>query len=476
MCRVGMCFNVRLGVEDVANKVKDTEVNVNDLKTFSILLSDTVIVGEPEQTPFSGFSSSNRVVTNFSTEWSNVSFDLDDESDDAINESAVIQSIAESGRRVTRGMIRQEQLRSEQREMEESALSLRNKHQRKLLLELQARHLGSVHNEETNEKKKVEVEDIQAFPSPAQYPPEMRRDQIYVDTENEVLFLPIHGVPVPFSVHTVRTVSMTEEGGYGYFRINFHTPQNKSGKDMNATMLKAIEKFPAATYIRNLTFRSRDVTNMNVQVKRIKNVMKQRRQKDKYNEEAADIIEQDQLQLQTHARVPSLTGIDMRPAYGKTKGRLEAHVNGFRYLTQRNETLDILYKNIKHAIFQPCDRTRFVILHFHLLNPIMIGRKKCKDVQFFTEVIDASRNLAGITTNAYDPEEIQEEQRERETMRRLNEAFRHFTQQCDKIEFDMPYMRSSFMGRPFKEMVLLSPCRDCLINITEQPVRFWRIV
>ena len=337
-----MCFNVRLGVEDVANKVKDTEVNVNDLKTFSILLSDTVIVGEPEQTPFSGFSSSNRVVTNFSTEWSNVSFDLDDESDDATNESAVIQSIAESGRRVTRGMIRQEQLRSEQREMEESALTLRNKHQRKLLLELQARHLGSVRNEETNEKKKVEVEDIQAFPSPAQYPPEMRRDQIYVDTENEVLFLPIHGVPVPFSVHTVRTVSMTEEGGYGYFRINFHTPQNKSGKDMNATMLKAIEKFPAATYIRNLTFRSRDVTNMNVQVKRIKNVMKQRRQKDKYNEEAADIIEQDQLQLQTHARVPSLTGIDMRPAYGKTKGRLEAHVNGFRYLTQRNETLDIV--------------------------------------------------------------------------------------------------------------------------------------
>ena len=191
------------------------------MKTFSILLSDTVIVGEPEQTPFSGFSSSNRVVTNFSTEWSNVSFDLDDESDDATNEDAVIQSIAESGRRVTRGMIRQEQLRSEQREMEESALTLRNKHQRKLLLELQARHLGSVRNEETNEKKKVEVEDIQAFPSPAQYPPEMRRDQIYVDTENEVLFLPIHGVPVPFSVHTVRTVSMTEEGGYGYFRINF---------------------------------------------------------------------------------------------------------------------------------------------------------------------------------------------------------------------------------------------------------------
>ena len=100
----------------------------------------------------------------------------------------------------------------------------------------------------------------------------------------------------------------------------------------------------------------------------------------------------------------------------------------------------------------------------------MIGRKKCRDVQFYTEVIDASKNLKGITTNAYDPEEIQEEQRERETMRRLNEAFRKFTQQCDKVYFDMPYSKSSFYGRPFKEMVVVSPCRDCLINVTEQPV------
>lgn len=41
-----MCFNVRIGVEDVVNKVKETEVNVNELKTFSMLLSDTVIIGE----------------------------------------------------------------------------------------------------------------------------------------------------------------------------------------------------------------------------------------------------------------------------------------------------------------------------------------------------------------------------------------------------------------------------------------------
>lgn len=32
-CKAGMCFNVRLGVEGVANKVKETEVNVNELST-----------------------------------------------------------------------------------------------------------------------------------------------------------------------------------------------------------------------------------------------------------------------------------------------------------------------------------------------------------------------------------------------------------------------------------------------------------
>ena len=468
--KAGMCFNVRLGVEGVANKVKETEVNVNELSTFSMLLSDTVIVGEATEAD-SGFAAttSNHVVTPFSTEWSNVSFDMadavEDEEDDEAN---AIKALTESGRRVTRGMIRAEQL-AQQLEAEESTISLRNKHQCKLFEELIARKEKQESGGMVHEEKAVEVEDIRAFPSSAQYPAELRRDQIFADTEHEVLFLPIHGMPVPFSVHTIKSVSMNEEGGYGYFRVNFHTPQTKTAKDVDAIMLKALEQYPAATYIKSLTLRSRDQTNMSVQVKRIKNMMKQRRQQDRFKADTANIVEQGQLELLKGVRPPYLSEIDMRPALGKVKGRLEAHVNGFRYTTRRAEIVDILYSNIKHAVFQPCDQTRFVLLHFHLHNPIMIGRKKCKDVQFFTEVIDASRNLKGMTTNAYDPEEIQEEQRERETKRRLNEAFRRFTQQCDKIEFDMPYLRSAFQGRPFKEMVMLYPCRDCLINVTEQP-------
>ena len=81
--KAGMCFNVRIGVEDVVNKVKETEVNVNELKTFSMLLSDTVIIGEATGAD-AGFAAttSNLVVTPFSTEWSNVSFDMADAADD----------------------------------------------------------------------------------------------------------------------------------------------------------------------------------------------------------------------------------------------------------------------------------------------------------------------------------------------------------------------------------------------------------
>ena len=48
--------------------------------------------------------------------------------------------------------------------------------------------------------------------------------------------------------------------------------------------------------------------------------------------------------------------------------------------------MDILYNNIKHALFQPCDGEMIILLHFNLRNPIMFGKKKQQDVQFYTEV------------------------------------------------------------------------------------------
>ena len=37
-----------------------------------------------------------------------------------------------------------------------------------------------------------------------------------------------------------------------------------------------------------------------------------------------------------------------------------------RYTSIRGDKIDILYNNIKHAFFQPCDGEMIILLHFHL--------------------------------------------------------------------------------------------------------------
>ena len=53
----------------------------------------------------------------------------------------------------------------------------------------------------------------------------------------------------------------------------------------------------------------------------------------------------------------------------------------------------------------------------------MIGKKKTHDVQFYQEVIEATENLDGSRKNMYDPDEIEEEQRERERQKRVQKEF-----------------------------------------------------
>ena len=86
---------------------------------------------------------------------------------------------------------------------------------------------------------------------------------------------------------------------------------------------------------------------------------------------------------------PKLKDLYIRPniVQKRLSGILEAHMNGFRYTSIRGDKVDILFNNIKHALFQPCDGEMIILLHFHLKNPIMFGKKKQSDVQFYTEVL-----------------------------------------------------------------------------------------
>ncbi|EJK59677.1 hypothetical protein THAOC_20072 [Thalassiosira oceanica] len=161
----------------------------------------------------------------------------------------------------------------------------------------------------------------------------------------------------------------------------------------------------------------------------------------------------------------------------RPKGNLEAHTNGLRFISTRGEMVDIMYANIKHAVFQPCKSEIMVLVHFHLKNPIMVGKKKQQDIQFFTEVVDASQAVDGNRRSMYDPDEMDDEQRERQLRKRLNEAFKDFCRKVENVarkngytlEFDIPYRDLGFMGNPNKEMVMIMPTLNCLCNLTETP-------
>jgi hypothetical protein len=44
-----------------------------------------------------------------------------------------------------------------------------------------------------------------------------------------------------------------------------------------------------------------------------------------------------------------------------------------------------MHRNIRHAFFQPAEKEMITLVHFHLRDPIMVGKKKATDIQFYTE-------------------------------------------------------------------------------------------
>ena len=82
-----------------------------------------------------------------------------------------------------------------------------------------------------------------------------------------------------------------------------------------------------------------------------------------------------------------------------------------------------------------------VLIHFYLKNPVLVGKKKSQNVQFLTEVsgpmanavslissymvqvVDASVALDSARRSMYDPDELDEEQRERQLRKKLNEMY-----------------------------------------------------
>ena len=328
------------------------------------------------------------------------------------------------------------------------------------------------------------AEELQAYPRTKDYPDNVLPNQIKVDMANKCVLLPIGGNPVPFHISTIKAAVLTTPDSAidsaHLLRINFYTASMSLGKEASVNITKLVQKYaPYATFIRELTFRSIDGHNLTTAYRMILEMRKRFKQKEVQDQEEATLVKQDKLIRTKNERVPRLADLTMRPVFAgrKTQGNLEAHTNGLRFISNRGETVEIIYSNIKHAIFQPCESEIMVLIHFHLKNPIMIGKKKQRNLQVFTEVIDASQAVDAGRRNMYDPEEMDDEQRERQLRKKLNDAFKDFCRKVENVarkngfslEFDIPYRDLGFQGNPHKEMVFIMPTLNCLVNLTETP-------
>jgi len=117
------------------------------------------------------------------------------------------------------------------------------------------------------------------------------------------------------------------------------------------------------------------------------------------------------------------------------------------------------------------------LIHLNLKSPIMIGKKKTKDIQFYREASDVQFDETGNRKRKYrygDEDEIELEQQERKRKQALNREFQAFADKIQElsdepVEVDIPYRELAFEGVPFRTNVKLQPTADCLVHLSDPP-------
>jgi nucleosome binding factor SPN SPT16 subunit len=341
---------------------------------------------------------------------------------------------------------------------------------------------GDDDGEDGPEAKRARKE-IMSYKSAREFPRETPPDRISIDPKRETVLFPVNGQIVPYHISTVKRVLKVDEGGFSYLRVTFVTPE-VGGVGRGAAAANVPGDPTRDVYIKELSYRSQDGTEMVKLHKQIADLQKKHKSKESEKKEIAKAPVQQPIEILA-GKNPKLTNVYIRPFSGrKATGAIECHKNGLRFTPNKQTAgvshVDILFSNIKHAFFQPADNEAIVLIHFHLHHPIMIGKKSSKDVQVYTEVMEASYKIdkGNNRNNGFDYDEIEEEQREREIRQKLNEQFQGFVKRVESafekngltdFTFDIPYRELGFHGVPFKTMSFVMPSVNCLVELTENP-------
>uniref|UniRef100_A0A803KN45 FACT complex subunit n=2 Tax=Chenopodium quinoa TaxID=63459 RepID=A0A803KN45_CHEQI len=460
----GMVFNVVLGFQNMKTQATNPKS-----QNFALLLADTVIVGEksPEVTTSLSSKALKDVAYSFNEEEEEVE---PPKAKRKVNEAEAVPT--KTTLRSDHGEINREELRRQHQ-----AELARQKNE-----ETARRLAGGGAGAGDNRSSSRSSTELVAYKNVNDLPHARGEMMIQVDQKNEAILLPIYGSMVPFHIATVKTItSQSDTNRNCYVRIIFNVPGTPfSPHDANSL------KNQGAIFVKEVSFRSKDPRHVNEVVAQIKTLRRQVAARESERAERATLVTQEKLVIaQNRSKPMRLADLWVRPAFSgrgrKLPGTLEAHVNGFRFSTSRSdERVDIMFANIKHAFFQPAENEMITLLHFHLHNHIMVGNKKTKDVQFYVEVMEVVQTLGGGRRSAYDPDEIEEEQRERDRKNKINMDFQNFVTRVNELwgmpqfkdldlEFDMPLRELGFHGVPYKASAFIVPTSSCLVELIETP-------
>ena len=459
----GMTLSITTSLTDLANdKAQDGRG-----KNYSLVITDTIRVTRAEPAIFT---------KDTSAELDSIEFYFNDDEGEPTPKKDKSKKASASA--VATANIKSARLRGANRNenAKEEDEARRRDHQKELAqkrqkqgLEKYAEATGDMNGAAQKKFKKFE-----SYKRDNQLPPKVKDMIVWVDAKASTVILPIMGRPVPFHINTIKNVSKSDEGEYTHLRFNFLSPGQGVGRKDDQPF-----EDPQAHFVRSLTVRSKDTDRLSEVSAQITELRKSAVRREQEQKEMEDVVEQEKLVEIRNRRPVRLPDVYLRPAQDgkRVPGEVEIHQNGLRYLSPlRNDHVDIVFSNVKHLFFQPCVGELIVIIHIHLKNPILIGKRKTKDVQFYREATDMAFDETQNRKRKHrygDEDEFEAEQEERRRRAELDKQFKAFAEKIEAadsgVTVDVPFREIAFHGVPHRSNVLVAPATDALVQLTEPP-------
>ncbi|KAI2132109.1 FACT complex subunit spt16 [Ophidiomyces ophidiicola] len=463
--RSGMTLCLAVGFTDVA----DPDSKEKKDRTYSMVITDTVRVGD---------SGPHVFTKDAGMDLDSVSFYFGDEEEEQAKPKKSKQESQRSSAIASKN-ITKTKLRAERpTQSNEGAEARRREHQKELAAkktkEGLERFAGTTGDE--NGVAQKNFKRFESYKRDSQLPTRVKDLAVYVDLKASSIIVPIMGRPVPFHINTIKNASKNDEGEYAYLRINFLSPGQGVGRKDDQPF-----EDPSAHFLRNLTLRSKDKDRLGQVAQDITELRKNALRREQVKKEMEDVVEQDKLIEIRNRRPVKLPDVYLRPPLDgkRVPGEVEIHQNGLRYLSPlRNDHVDVLFSNVKHLFFQPCAHEMIVIIHVHLKTPIMIGKRKTRDVQFYREATEMQFDETGNRRRKHrygDEEEFEAEQEERRRRAALDREFKAFAEKIsdagkdEGVDVDIPFREIGFTGVPNRSNVLVQPTTDAVVQLTEPP-------